>query len=507
MAPFCVITLTYGRVHHLSEAIQSFLVQDYTGPKEMLVYNTLRAQALHGNFPNVNIINAERPPSLGATRNEAISLCPDDAWIFVLDDDDLWLPGHLSTFAKHTEGNDWLWMDRQFYANGRQIKSIVSGSCPVFAFRKRVWKEVGGYDNRDCGEDRSLIGKITQRFPGKRIPIAPHEATFIYSFADGNYHLSGMGDDTPGRPSGHDRIEQWTMDGVRSGRVPSGDITIIPAWQSNYAAQARAFLETSHPDGSKKNDCCIILLGRFGDIINALPIAKHIHDNYGKPFWMVSREFASIFDGVSYVSPYVVDLHHVKLEEAMKIARKEFKHVLQAQIYGGPAYPQERKTPAFNMESWRNCGFLHKFEDATWKPEFDRRSPEREEALYLKVNPGKRPMVLVNTTKASSSPWPMGPEILEDVRTLTWEQNREWLTVDLAKVTAQRIYDLLGLMDQALSLWTIDSATLHLAAASPRCPVVAITNPKEWLGSQPRCNVFRRANYDSSIDEILGVRV
>ena len=57
---------TYGRPDVLEEAIESFLRQDYEGPKELIVLNDFTQQTLHFEHPEVKIINAEQritPPS------------------------------------------------------------------------------------------------------------------------------------------------------------------------------------------------------------------------------------------------------------------------------------------------------------------------------------------------------------------------------------------------------------------------------------------------------------
>ena len=70
--------------------------------------------------------------------------------------------------------------------------------------------------------------------------------------------------------------------------------------------------------------------------------------------------------------------------------------------------------------------------------------------------------------------------------------------VDLDNVKAERIYDLVGLMDAAVGMVTVDTSTLHLAAASCR-PYVALT-VGGWNTSVPKGNCALRMDYG----EVLG---
>lgn len=243
------------------------------------------------------------------------------------------------------------------------------------------------------------------------------------------------------------------------------------------------------------NDVCVVELGRYGDIVNILPILLHIHNQYGKPTLMVSRQFADMLDGVSYVNLRVVDLRNDQLEQALVLAKREFKHVLCAQIWGGPQYFQEKICPSYNMESWRNCGFRHKFDDPTWRPYFDRRDAERESLLVNKLTVPDKPMLLVNVTHSVSSPFHEGPKLLAAIQE---RLANDFNIVNVGGLKLHRIYDLLGLMDAASCLVSVDSAHLHLAPASG-VPTVALVNDQPWLGSIPRLMTGSLYHYKDAV--------
>ena len=51
--------ITYGRTHFLEESIYSFLIQNYAGPKEMIIINDYPLQTLVFDHPEVKIINVQ----------------------------------------------------------------------------------------------------------------------------------------------------------------------------------------------------------------------------------------------------------------------------------------------------------------------------------------------------------------------------------------------------------------------------------------------------------------
>ena len=488
------ICVTYGRVKFLESAIGDFLAQDYQGRRAMLVLNTLPKQTLHGEFPNVEIVNLQtRPKSLGQARNLAIGLAGAERFV-VVDDDDAYLPHFLSTFAKHwTYGLEWLWLDKRLCAMGDKITSIsigCHGGC--FGFTQKAWREVGGYpEDMSVGEDRVLVGKIMKNFPGKKVELGDSLPPFIACWGNGAFHVSGEGDDKVGMPGAYQRAEAALSRRIASGQEKTGLIELRPRHDATWLDRANAFMAAESKKNSM-NDVCVVELGRYGDIINILPILQHINNEYGKPTLMVSREFADLLDGVSYVTPHVVSLRNDELAQAVAIARKQYKHVLCAQIWGGPAYLQERLCPSYNMESWRMCGFLNRFDDDRWRPLFDKRDEEREQTIVMKLK-DERPMVMVNLNSVSS-PFPYGASLSAEIYR---RFGKLFNIVDISKLKLHRIYDLLGLMNFADCLVTVDSAPLHLAAASP-VPVVALVNDHPWLGTSPRCwncYVFSYANF------------
>jgi|GEM_PF-1105418 len=494
------ICVTSARVRHLEEAIACFLAQDYAGECELIVFNTCPEQTLALNAPPpatrpVRVENLGKlPTTLGDARNTAIEMA-QGTHIVTWDDDDAFLPHHLSVIAQaferqrpdrppstdpETSRCQWIWLDKQFWGLGNTIKEIVPGQCPCFAFAKSAWKAVGGYPaDLSVGEDRGFISKVTQQFPGNRFPV-DGTPSFIYRWNNGVYHMSGQGDDRANRPKAIDRFRADALARLHCGSEPRGNVTVKPETRTNWVSLAKSYMDRELKKNSM-NSVCIVQLGRFGDIINILPIALHVHNRFGTPRMMVSREFASVLEGVSYVDPYVVDLTNDQLKEAIALARKEFKHVIVTQIWGRD-WEQERKCSAYNMESWRMAGFLSMFGNESLRPVFDRRDSARENSLVAKMSCGRKPILLVNLTASSSSPFAYGNIALGQIQ--KWFSGK-FQIVNLAELRLHRIYDLLALMDKAVGLISIDTALLHLSVAS-KVPLLAILNPQPWLGTKLR---------------------
>lgn len=239
---------------------------------------------------------------------------------------------------------------------------------------------------------------------------------------------------------------------------------------------------------------CIVQLGRYGDIMNALPIAANIRNREGvKPVFMVAKQFASILEGVSYVEPHVFEGEFCDLTEAMEIATLTYQNVVNCQIYGTGAVI-DMKEESFAMESWRQAGFLQWWEVLPLI--IDQRSADREKALVdLHIGTTGRRIMLVNFS-GTSSPFD-GKRLMEDLK-FRWDHL--FKIVDLSDVVAERIFDLLGLMDQADLLITSDTSTLHLARewSLKEMPFIALvaSGPTLWHGSEPRGNCILKLRYN-----------
>ncbi len=244
MAPLIsCICLEYGRPAHVAEAVKCFLDQTIDAPVELVLLNSCPQIQYEFQHERVKVINLnERPSSLGATRNLAIEAASGQ-WIAVWDSDDLFAPWYLRSFAsRFADGADWLWLDKLFYSEGGKIRKITQGMANTMAFTKSAWNVVGRYPELSVGEDRHLVSHLANTRPGIRCDIPVGEIGYIYNWANFAWHISGEGDDRPGRVPAWERSRLDLERRIQSGAVPTGGIVLKPSIKIPPAARIAVFL-------------------------------------------------------------------------------------------------------------------------------------------------------------------------------------------------------------------------------------------------------------------------
>ncbi|WP_375568644.1 glycosyltransferase family A protein [Ahrensia marina] len=230
---------TYGRTGLLEEAIQSFLVQDYPGPKELIILNDLDAQELRFPHQDVTIVNVrERYPTLGDKCNALVELARFDV-LSPWDDDDISLPWRLSTsLARLRDGyfkpRTALFSQQGFITGFRQAP-FHAQSC----FQKDLWQAVGGYPPIDVGEDTQFETRLRTRFGISHSELTPAEHFYIYRWR-GDGHVS----DTKTLKAGLDCYEvfdQNVRNQIKTGEEPEGLVELKPAWRTDYVWEARLY--------------------------------------------------------------------------------------------------------------------------------------------------------------------------------------------------------------------------------------------------------------------------
>lgn len=214
-----------------------------------------------------------------------------------------------------------------------------------------------------------------------------------------------------------------------------------------------------------------VILGRFGDCCNAIPLVLHDYQQGNHPTVVVGQEWAGLLDGIGYADRLIYQGHYSRPIAAKVWASSynRFDKIYIPQWYGQTT---ERRTPNFCEEAYHLCGMEHLW--GRLPLVFDKRNLEREAALIPKF---KKPMVLV-CTEGISHPFQGKIELFEAIRPL--RDTHE--LVDMSLIKAHRFYDLIGLMEKAAYLITVDTGILHLARAVPTLPVITIIpgNDNSW---------------------------
>lgn len=228
----------------------------------------------------------------------------------------------------------------------------------------------------------------------------------------------------------------------------------------------------------------MVVLGRNGDLISSLPLARFLHN--GNPIRIVtSREYIKLLDGVSYATPIPWEFEYTKLSHCLHWLRRHGIH--KPYICQSYCHPDCNKGLPYQEDAYRIAGFQNLF--GSLPLIFDRRNPDREYKLMETLPIGK-PWIAVST-EGISSPCPS----LKDLIPTLVEQYPEYEFIDLAKVKAHRLYDIIGILDNCDLLISIDTVWLHLARAA-ECPVFAVLNDLDpWRASVPPPATIRQFGY------------
>jgi len=222
---------TYGRVRALEEAIHSFLIQDYQGPKELVVLNDLDRQELVFNHPDVRIINrAERITPLAAKFNATARLATGEIFL-VWEDDDIYLPHRISYTVNHLEKG--LFHTPKGYHEEAPKKIVRSRNlfhANLGIERSLFWAD-GGYPPSDwCGVDTMLFQNLISRHGNFSKEISDADVFYIYRWGTINdYHASYWA---------NNNASAMAADHVRGrilrGEIPTGIVPLVPHWSYNY---------------------------------------------------------------------------------------------------------------------------------------------------------------------------------------------------------------------------------------------------------------------------------
>jgi hypothetical protein len=254
-------------------------------------------------------------------------------------------------------------------------------------------------------------------------------------------------------------------------------------------------------------------MGRYGDIVSFLPVLKNEFDTTGQnPSLVISKDYADILEGVSYVNPIVYDgtfdditgaLEYLKTLNKTATATQVvgIPDVLISQVYGNHVGPKII-CDSFQQDAWRLAGKLD-----LWPSQppliFDKRDAKREKKLTKGI-PKDKPWIVVSTG-GTSSPFPYSD--------LLWEILNHSLPdfhiVDLATIKAEKFYDLLGIMDHpnTHAMILTDSGPLHLSYATQKLVHALITDsPSLWHGTAWRpfyASYTRYKNFPRDVTRIL----
>lgn len=240
------VCITYLRDDLLEEAIESFLRQDYKGPKELIIINDYDGQTLKFNHPDVYILNTKRRfNTIGEKRNTSIALSNYD-WIAPWDDDDIYLPHRLThSIIKIKEKNlDYYKLNSVYnYDMNVGIKFMTTNQFyGASMYSKETFKKTSGHGFNNVGEDTyfetqikndNTINKLIENKKTGNIDL--NDIYYIYRWVGISGHLSAY--------SGKENQLELVKEKREKTNTKRGVIELKPKWNQDYLKLTKEFLK------------------------------------------------------------------------------------------------------------------------------------------------------------------------------------------------------------------------------------------------------------------------
>jgi len=187
---------TYGRISLLQRALQSFLYQDWPNRK-LIICNDHPDIELSFDHPQVEVINTRRRfANLGQKRQYLLLQCKS-RFAAHWDDDDIYLPNHLSQGMIALMSSDdkgcvkqpaaWMVMGQ---AGSLSLKDPKRNTFEgMMMFQKGMALQLGGYSMKDSGQALDLLNAFKQAdsYEEYEVDASP---TYVYSWSNGSTHVS-----------------------------------------------------------------------------------------------------------------------------------------------------------------------------------------------------------------------------------------------------------------------------------------------------------------------------
>jgi hypothetical protein len=237
----------------------------------------------------------------------------------------------------------------------------------------------------------------------------------------------------------------------------------------------------------------LIQLGSNGDIVSLLPILRDIAGKGDRPTVICRPEYAAVLEAVSYADALPVDFRVAHPMLAEKWAKDQgFDPVLVPQVYQNlhRAHPPCENWQA---EQWSRAGYIDRFHELPTV--FDRRDHAGEQkGITAHLDASDSRPVLAYNLYGETSPYAF------------WNEERTWLEqsfpqyqlLDIGLAWLDKIHHLLGLLELADVLITIDTSTLHFAHATGT-PTIALLPEEVWSRSEARSHWVYSCTYPQSV--------
>jgi glycosyltransferase involved in cell wall biosynthesis len=221
------ICCTYKRPRELATAIECFLRQDYPAELRELIVLDDAGQYANQSGESWRLVSLPvRFRTLGEKRNASAALvAPDVDAYCVWDDDDVYLPWHMSAAAAALAEADYtiptvIYSDERTRLERKANQYLFHGA---WAFRRQAFEQVGGYPFIQSGQDQGLLRRFKAAKLRRADPIQfDRRPSYVYRWYTAHaQHISALGRD------GYERL----------GRAPAERIeSLAPGWDTDWLA-------------------------------------------------------------------------------------------------------------------------------------------------------------------------------------------------------------------------------------------------------------------------------
>lgn len=228
-----VLTATCGRHTCLERSVRCFIEQDYEGEHTMLIHNNSDiSQVLHlPNLPknkHIKLINLDRElvsgkkyTSLGQIYNDTITFIPPECEVISFwDDDDIFLPNHISEGVKGYIKSQTTSSERytgykpaKSYYRGPDTIALVSNTLEPSMFVSSQHIKNYGFSDTTSDQHHQWLSKANIFIDPEGTP------TMIYNWGDHNIPTWKTSGD-PGNPNNFKNYRVFSQD--------HGDKIVIP---------------------------------------------------------------------------------------------------------------------------------------------------------------------------------------------------------------------------------------------------------------------------------------
>ena len=381
--------------------------------------------------------------------------------------------GHVVTGDPYGNGQSLSWMTGvgvyPFNMSGKSLRAMTTVEHP--------WDVVGARDIMpQCQPANDLIQHVWERNGAPYHFIDRADAQAILQKDAVIFHRCKDGS---------------LMDALNEAPHYKDIVADIKVATSELIAKAKTYFTTP-------KTTAIVQLGRYGDIINALPAIRAFGQKRGqKQNVVVATEFADVLEGVSYVEPVLFNGGFEKLPDAIGFASQKYNEIIVSQVWG-QGVDVRKECQHYNLDNWERLGMVDRWSEPM-PPIFDQRNYVREREQINKIVPWTdEPLVAVSLSGGATSKLPEGANIKAIIKATFGNTIR---LVDLDAFRFTKIFDAIGVLELADAIVTTDTVWLHLAAET-NVPVAAfLSQISDWHKTKPRCKCTLEL-HDASDDSV-----